>query len=293
MGETFLWALVLVLTGAVVFLAGHIALRREKRQDVPPVRDTQDDLANMMILFQTMRDIIQQQKDLARQFNESLDKKVGVIRQAASAAMENLDKLREVERAVRAQIEEARADLESVQKQARYLREASPAVERVVVEVPAEPVPSPVDRVAELEAIEPLLQVVARPEEVADEGDLIDSWVGFDFHDEELPPAEPPEPEEEMPVTEVAEEEDGREAFRALLDLERFETVKGHNGAHGTNGSNGNGNGNGHAAVSPALQARVYQYHDAGMNVTQIAQELGIGKGEVRLMLNLRPAKDR
>jgi predicted transcriptional regulator len=32
----------------------------------------------------------------------------------------------------------------------------------------------------------------------------------------------------------------------------------------------------------------VYEYHDAGMSVGEIAQELGIGKGEVRLVISLR-----
>ena len=41
----------------------------------------------------------------------------------------------------------------------------------------------------------------------------------------------------------------------------------------------------------PALHARVYDYNDASMSVAQIAQELGIGKGEVRLILSLRKGK--
>jgi predicted transcriptional regulator len=32
----------------------------------------------------------------------------------------------------------------------------------------------------------------------------------------------------------------------------------------------------------------VYEYNDAGMTVAEIAHEIGIGKGEVRLILSLR-----
>ena len=37
----------------------------------------------------------------------------------------------------------------------------------------------------------------------------------------------------------------------------------------------------------PALQQRIVEYSQAGMAVSDIARELGIGKGEVRLMLSL------
>jgi hypothetical protein len=45
------------------------------------------------------------------------------------------------------------------------------------------------------------------------------------------------------------------------------------------------GNGKTHF---PPVHARVYDYSDAGMSVAQIASELGMGKGEVRLILSLR-----
>jgi hypothetical protein len=39
------------------------------------------------------------------------------------------------------------------------------------------------------------------------------------------------------------------------------------------------------------LQRRVQEYADAGMSVPQISRELGIGKGEVRLILSLREGR--
>ena len=53
--------------------------------------------------------------------------------------------------------------------------------------------------------------------------------------------------------------------------------------------------GNGAATPPPAavpLQQRVLEYSQAGMGVAEIARELGIGKGEVRLMLSLAKQKD-
>ncbi|MCC6145782.1 MAG: DUF742 domain-containing protein, partial [Candidatus Hydrogenedentes bacterium] len=45
--------------------------------------------------------------------------------------------------------------------------------------------------------------------------------------------------------------------------------------------------GNGAAAGLSPMQKRVLDYCNAGMSVADIARELGIGKGEVRLMLSL------
>jgi DNA-binding NarL/FixJ family response regulator len=44
---------------------------------------------------------------------------------------------------------------------------------------------------------------------------------------------------------------------------------------------------NGRAKLTP-LQQRVYEYSDAGMSIAEIANEIGIGKGEVRLILSIR-----
>ena len=43
--------------------------------------------------------------------------------------------------------------------------------------------------------------------------------------------------------------------------------------------------------VAVPLQQRVLEYSEAGMGVAEIARELGIGKGEVRLMLSLAKQK--
>src|SRR5690606_34052701 len=50
------------------------------------------------------------------------------------------------------------------------------------------------------------------------------------------------------------------------------------------------GEANGQRKLTP-LQRRVHEYADAGMSVPQIARELGIGKGEVRLILSLREGR--
>jgi hypothetical protein len=53
-----------------------------------------------------------------------------------------------------------------------------------------------------------------------------------------------------------------------------------------------NHDGNGGQYLTP-IQKRVYEYSDAGMRVPEIARELGVGKGEVRLILSLRHDRER
>ena len=81
--------------------------------------------------------------------------------------------------------------------------------------------------------------------------------------------------------------ETAREAFRALLNMD--ETQSAPKPVHPAAPPSTSG-GNGRNALTP-IQARVYEYHDAGMTISQIASELGVGKGEVRLILSIR--KDR
>ena len=94
-------------------------------------------------------------------------------------------------------------------------------------------------------------------------------------------------------IPETTEDADAaRDAFKALLDYEeqreQDEAVAPSEAAQdepvpvATPAGN-----NGHTSPTP-LQTRVYEYNDAGMTVAQIAKEMGVGKGEVRLILSLR-----
>ena len=69
---------------------------------------TQTDLTNMMILFQTMRDILSQQKDLAREFNISIDKKVNEVRKLIDSSGD-----------VRADLEQAKREISLLSTQTR------------------------------------------------------------------------------------------------------------------------------------------------------------------------------
>ena len=237
---------------------------RRKNQTSPP-RAAQTDLANMMILLQAMRDMLEKQRNLARQLNGSLDKKVAFIKKTVDAAVEDMAALQKTLKATAEQVARLKTEVGATAP-------------------PAEGPPSPAPGGAgpsenpHSEAGAPARPPIQKPE-----SDLIDQWVGIDLGG--------PEPEGFEVPDEVPEEpenaEAAREAFRALLNLE--ERTEAHSAKRPDSGAALRGN-NGKRSLSP-LQVRVYEYNDAGMSVPQISRELGIGKGEVRLILSLRKSR--
>ena len=67
------------------------------------------DLSNMMILFQSMRETLDQQKELARSFNLSIDKKVGDIRKTIDSAGDLTERVAGAEKELNALITEAKS----------------------------------------------------------------------------------------------------------------------------------------------------------------------------------------
>lgn len=278
------------LAGAMIWHARRVELASRRQA----ARSFHADLTHVTILLNTMRGILQQQKDLARQINEHLDRKATAIRQLADVAAENLDKLRETKRHVAEELEEARVDLAALERQIQYLREH--AERPAAPGTPEEPAPAPPSKAP------------AKPRNAARKGGRAAKAADADdapfeaVAPVEAPPAAPPVPEpatvpvepfaapagplqafdepSELPIEYV---ESSREALRSLLGLdpplaaEPREALAAAPFAAPANGT-----------VSAPLQARVQEYHDAGMTVPQIARELGLGRGEVRLILNLR-----
>jgi len=272
---------VAVAATVIAVLAARI-VGRKLREAIPPKRDVEMDTANMMILFQSMRDILRQQKELAAEINESVEKKVAYIDETVERALGELARVQETQRQLAVQLEDAQSDLLSLR---RRLGEdvADPSARTasgngVRGDMPSEPLPHRAPDGPDYE-----IGVVAPASESSDEG--VDTWVGLDFGEvdehgsagfdvPEVAPAEPDDPET------------AREAFRALLDMPAtpasFDDAEPQRGPTEPSGANG-----------AALHSRVYEYTDAGMSVHQIARELGIGKGEVRLILSLRKDRDR
>jgi uncharacterized protein YoxC len=237
---------------------------------------TKADIADMSILFQTMRDIMHQQKELARDFNQEIEKKMSLVRQVLSATLEKNERLYEKQQKLAQDLQESRAQLESLQRQLSYIRKDNPEEESPPVPALAPPAPreepAPASFVEEESALLPPLE---DDNPAAD----IKAWLSAepDTFSEPYPAPEEEEEEEETSLT-SEEAQSARDAFRSLLNM--TSPTGAPPPAQPTGKENGGSKG-------PSLQQRVLEYSQAGMSISDIATELGIGKGEVRLMLSL------
>jgi len=310
-------ALFILGIGAVFPACRYLYAIYRRQKSVNDIRRPQQDLANMMILFQTMRDLLRQQKELVRELNENIDAKIGLIRKTIGSALDHHEKLVRAQRELTKAVQETKADLASIQRQVAYAADAgrpeAPLRSDVAgITVPDVPRP-PREQDANVRKAatdfsdlagqpaasahkEPSGRPGPQPQESENQPDepanragdhtLVDNWVGLDFKTTEdtsvsfddAPEAPPESPEDP---------ERAREAFRALLNME---TNPGESPAGPRRSALRGGNGQGRV---PPLHARVYEYSDAGMTVAQIARELGVGKGEVRLILSLRADKEQ
>lgn len=256
---------------AVVVLFFLYFFRREHFGRFRTYQQSRDDLANMMILLHTMRDILDQQKQLARQLNASLDKKVKLIKETVAVTLREIEEVRSSVQKLAEKRDQMEAEASRTQDSARGHRGAHLRVlERDTGNEGKPPHP-----------------VFAVPEELPAQDDILDTWVGLDFGGDEPDPLGFEVPE--APPEEPADAEAARDAFRALLNMTEEKRAPHANPSGPSQAGNGRSGGNGKTPFP--LHTQVYEYNDAGMSVSQIAQELGIGKGEVRLILSLR--KDR
>jgi len=279
-------------------------VRRNMFGRIPP-RDSRADFTNMLVLFQTMRDLLDQQKELAGKLNKSLDARVEGIKGTVHAAQQDLVKIHKAVKALSRVVQDLNAQIATAKnmtadREESAVVEEATGTEELLVSTASEPVPENDLEPGDAGAPEPAeedggaaLQVLAEPDSCPSSPDIIDNWVGLDFGGDEPDPLAFDVPE--LTPEEPEDPEAAREAFRALLDMGTGEEPEpAEPGASRTPDVRSRRLGNGKDKTgSRSMQARVYEYSDAGMSSAEIAKELGIGKGEVRLILSLRESKER
>lgn len=351
---------------SVAIILGFM-LRRNEAKTEQRLRQARADITDMTILFQTMRDIIGQQKALAKDFNEELEHKMGQVKHILNLGMEKNKQLYEKQQRIVTELEEAQVQIDGLFRQLSHASKASqavvrpaPPVERPEVQMvrkqdapppepaapsqpPSRPTPSPNPRpstsvlvrsatsesretpgVASRPAASVERSMPPRPAPApssltpAEEARLADtgvtkapfsSWIAEDLlgsngsNANARPTVSPPKPapsslrvpldDEESDVPTPSNGEAAREAFRALLNMPMNESAQvappempGQTRAMAAVLQE-HGNGQGEIQFSAPLQQRVLEYSEAGMTVAEVSRELGIGKGEVRLMLSL------
>ena len=285
------------------FAAAFFFMRELRLRSMSPAH-TQTDLTNMMILFQTMRDILSQQKDLAREFNISIDKKVNEVRKLIESSGSVRTDLERAKREISALSTQTRKELASLERRimqvdGKAAAGTDPSVaddedfetESVEAASALEDPPAEVEEVpgAPVATQNATLPLDALPREIgAVEDEFVSKWSGLDVDTEEDEEFEDEEPDADP--MEVAE--DAAQTRDALRDLLNLQTESGSNGDGPSSSDVLNSGGNGGRYLTP-IQKRVYEYSDAGMRVPEIARELGVGKGEIRLILSLRRDRSR
>lgn len=272
------------LVGSLIFasliVTFIIVYRRDSAANSHQRRIAKNDLANMMILLQTMRDLLDQQKNLARQFNTVLEKKAWGFKQQLDAAHAEIDFIRESVRRIQLGLNSASTD--GAPSGAQNPNSTSDTINASTTR-PLESLKRP--QIHEIER--PTLRVLASPTNPSSQDSDSEPWVGLDFGPDTPDPLAHDVPD--VPPQRPMDADAAREAFRTLLNMEGKSTASlpPSNKMPTTPVS---GKGNGHGQIN-SVQSSVYEYHDAGMTPAEIAHELGIGRGEVRLILSLR--KDR
>ena len=241
---------VCVTFGLLFWLYGR--LKEGARRPAPNANPFQN-MAELSILFQTMRGLVREQKMLAQNFNRSLDAKVEVVRDAVRQVLAGYEQLMQMQKALKTQLEQALPKQEITAEEAGH------------DDLPA-------------------LRAIAAPEAA----DLIDTW-HVQFADVEATEDAPAEAALDRAAYDPAP---AREVRNALLNMgEPLEPITAEPAV--TDAASQPAASDDQAPTAPsngtaALRSRVYKYHDAGMSISAIAQELGLGKGEIRLMLSLR-----
>lgn len=278
--QTFMIAVViLVFLSFGLFLVAALLFSRPNSSNNAP----QNDVTNMMILFQTMRDLLSEQKELARQFNHSIDQKVNEVRSLLESRDEVQRLLLDAKRDIAQLTEDTRRELARIQRGAGVPPpEKDEAVSSRPEESADESKPEPQAKAGsngshgEGNGSAPLRAMPEQPP-AAPKPDMIDAWVGVDFGTPSIEDDEPAQVAEEI----ESDDASTREAYRSLLNVQ-----PGEDDASAVDPFNPEAQ-NARNDLTP-IQMRVYEYADAGMRVPEIARELGVGKGEVRLILSLR-----
>jgi len=271
--------IMIILFGAVIYVAAS-----EFRASGSRSGQSSNDVTNMMILFQTMRDILTQQKDLAREFNISIDKKVNEVRKLVHSNGDVRAELERTKRELAALAARTRNELSALE---RRLGQVGNEVD-VAEDEAAQPEPDPVDDEYPEDDQAPPVEILPQEPESEDPVDLIDRWTRGAELEPELVEEEFANGTNGLTHEEEEEAEDTRAAYRDLLNLQPAGRADLAAAVDELEGREPNG-----AQYLTPIQQRVYEYSDAGMRVPEIARELGVGKGEVRLILSLRQDRDR
>lgn len=265
-------------------------------RSVPPTETPKADLADLMLLFQTLREIVSQQRELARDFNRQIESRMQSLKELIAQHAKNNDQLYERQQVLVHELQNAQEQLEQLKRDMASMRGTAPVTpatpspppqkqdtpSRWIVLPPYEPVQtmsSGADHLREtpensgkngngLEAKNLTTnEVPDTPVVETESSTLYAPWAPTPF-------TEPDRGQTQSSEASLSAARELRAAYQELVHLEPAPPSPPHENVG-----------------MDVLQKRVLDYSAAGMTIAEIARELGMAKGEVRLMLALARQK--
>ncbi len=235
------------------------------------------EISELAMVFQTLRDIVSEQKMLAKEFNEQVEEKLSVVRSIVNEAQDRMKKIQQEINEQLQKVKEFEEEIDRIISQKNILQDltinckkSGGEISIIEAEIACEEISDRTNflkREKDKESDENLIEDV----EKENRADLIvssdekgkDDWKGIGEEQEKIKNAyrslliSPAKDEVEKSEDKVQTQKDKKEPPEELTPV----------------------------------QKTVLEYHNAGMTIGEIAKELGLTKGEVRLILSLAISK--
>lgn len=223
------------------------------------------EISELAMVFQTLRDVVSEQKILAKEFNEQVEEKLSLVRGIVNEAQNKMKQIQQ-----------------EIYEQSQKLKELQEQIDRIVCQknVLSGTSTSDVKSIGTISVIEAESVCEEINEKIEDNKNKL-----HEIPSEEIQKIK--DKEDDDTLTNLSEEqEDIRNAYRSLVGLpgkrNQIDEEKPHISVRD--------NMDRKDELTP-IQKMVLEYHNAGMTTGEIAKELGKTKGEVRLILSLAISK--
>ncbi len=283
---------VLVVAGWVCFLGLAIFLlalwwfeRRERR-----LREHRKvEISELAMIFQTLRDVVSEQKILAKEFNENVEEKIGVVKKIVNEAKNKLVEIEEAITKCNRRVQEVEEEIELVLSRMGRLKELLSERESEIYRT-----------INETENV--LVEVKERLKSDVEERKAEESNINVKsefFEMKSNSGSVKPDHEESSECGPINEEEVVEKEGQISEEMKSLKSA--YSSILGVDGERidaeakkveleSEDDGERKVDLTP-VQKIVLEYHKSGMTTSEIAKELGITKGEVRLILSLALAK--
>lgn len=249
------------------------------------------EISELAMIFQTLRDIVSEQKTLAKEFNKQVEEKLSLVRDFVSESQNRMNKISLELQEQSKKVKELQKQLDGVIHQSQaFIENSSSNIQKdETIPIPKPksihnefPFTAEIDKTEHNHENRPTLEKIKNDEKNGDlknENDAVSSSISSidtSKQDDELDKKDTDSLEHEK--------DEIKNEYRSLLGnsdkglITNYKQISSNIVPDKT------------SELTP-IQKIVLEYHNAGMTTSEIARELGIGKGEVWLILKLAISK--